>query len=146
MRKRKLICLSALLLALVACSTTERAMDVQFVSQNNVTGHIRVDSMVLRDSVFIRERSDTVFYTKYRTVYKERLKVDTVVRCDTLFRDREVVVEKVRESNEKRGLVWIVPLVALLLFLLWRAGLLPAVWNLILKGVRLCKRIFHLKE
>ena len=146
MRKRKLICLSALLLALVACSTAERAMDVQFVSQNNVTGHIRVDSVVLRDSVFIRERSDTVFYTKYRTVYKERLKVDTVVRCDTLFRDREVVVEKVRESNEKRGLVWIVPLVALLLFLLWRTGLLSAMWKLILKGVELCKRIFHLKE
>ena len=141
-----MICLSLSLSVLAACSTTEKAMDVQFVSQNNVVEHVRVDSIVLRDSVFIRERSDTVFYTKYRTVYKERLRVDTVLRCDTLFRDREVVVERVRDAGERnRGQIWKVPLVFLALFLLWRTGLLPAVWKLILKGVELCKRIFHLK-
>ena len=142
-----MICLSLSLSVLAACSTAEKAMDVQYLSQNNVTGHVRVDSVVLRDSIFIRERSDTVFYTKYRTVYKERLRVDTVLRCDTLFCDREVVVERGRDAGEKKkGLIWKVPLVALAFFLLWRTGLLSAVWKLILKGVELCKRIFHLKE
>ena len=145
MRKRVVICLSALLFA-AACSTVEKASNVQYVSQSNVAEHVRVDSVVLRDSIFIRERSDTVFYTKYCTVYKERLRVDTVIRCDTLYRDREVVVERVRKVGNSFGLLWKVPLAVLLLFLLWKAGLFPAVWNLILKGVELCKRIFHLKE
>lgn len=144
--RKTVICLSALLLILVACSTVEKAVDVQYVSQSNVSGHVRVDSVVLRDSVFVREQSDTVFYTKYRTIYKERLRVDTFLRCDTVFLDREVVVEKVREPAKKSGLVWKVPIVALLLFLLWRTGMLKAMWNLILKGVGLCKRVFHLKE
>ena len=87
-----------------------------------------------------------MFYTKYRTLYKERLRVDTVMRCDTLYRDREVVVERVREVGSRLGLLWKVPLAVLLLFLLWKAGLFPAVWKLILKGVELCKRIFRLKE
>ena len=119
---------------------------MQYVLQNNVAEHVRVDSVVLRDSIFIRECSDTVFYTKYRTLYKERLRVDTVMRCDTLYRDREVVVERVREVGSRLGLLWKVPLAVLLLFLLWKAGLFPAVWKLILKGVELCKRIFRLKE
>lgn len=144
--RKTVICLSALLLILVACSTVEKAMDVQYVSQSNVSGHVRVDSVVLRDSVFVREQSDTVFYTKYRTVYKERLRVDTFLRCDTVFLDREVVVEKLREPAKKSGLVWKVPIVALLLFLLWRTEVLSALWKLILKGVGLCKRVFHLKE
>ena len=73
-----------LLLSLVGCSTVENVNDVGIVSRNNLIECVRVDSVVLRDSVFIREKSDTVFYTKYRTVYKELLRVDTIVRCDTL--------------------------------------------------------------
>ena len=146
MRNVTKIILNLLLLPLFACSTVEKTSDVGFVSQQNFVGRTRVDSVLLRDSIFIRERSDTVFYTKYRTVYKERLRVDTVIRCDTLYRDREVVVERVRKVGNRFGLLWKVPLAVLLLFLLWKAGLFPAVWKLILKGVELCKRIFHLKE
>ena len=87
-----------------------------------------------------------MLFRSYRTVYKERLRVDTFLRCDTVFLDREVVVEKVREPTKKSSMVWKVPIVALLLFLLWRTGVLKAMWNLILKGVGLCKRVFHLKE
>ena len=141
-----IICLNIIMLSLAGCRTAESVRDVGLISQNNFVEHFRVDSVVTRDSVFVREKSDTVFYTKYRTVYKERLRVDTIVRCDTLFRDREVVVERVRDDGRKLGLMWKLPLVALLLFLLWRTGLWRVVWNYILKGVRLCIRIFRLKE
>ncbi|MBQ5889063.1 MAG: hypothetical protein IIW77_07315 [Bacteroidaceae bacterium] len=146
MRKRNVFCLSALLLAVVACTTVEKASDVHHFSQSSIAEHVKVDSIVLHDSIFIRERCDTVFYTKYRTIYKERLRVDTVLRCDTLFRDREVVVEKVNEVRNRLDMLWRVPLAILLFFLLWKAGVLPAVWNFILKGVESCKRIFHSKE
>ena len=76
--------------------------DVGIVSRNNLIECVRVDSVVLRDSVFIREKSDTVFYTKYRTVYKELLRVDTIVRCDTLYRDREVIVEREKPQKQEQ--------------------------------------------
>ncbi len=138
--------LSILLFFLTGCGAVENVSEVEFLSQNNFVEHLRVDSVMLHDSVFIREKSDTVFYTKYRTVYKERLRVDTIVRCDTLYRDREVVVESVRRESVwgKRGLFWKLSIVALL-FLLWRTGILRILWNLILKWCRICKRFFHLE-
>ena len=146
MKSRTRIILSALLLSLVACGTVQRSNDVELVAQNNYVGHTKADSVMLRDSIFIREKSDTVYYTKYRTIYKERLRVDTVVRCDTLYRDREVVVERVREVERGNSLYWILPLVALVLLLLWRTGLWSALLDVTMKTIDLCKRVFRSKE
>ena len=140
-------CLSVSLLLLVGCTAVEYSgSDVGLISQRDFAERIRVDSVVLRDSVFIRERSDTVFYTRYRTLYKERIRVDTIVRCDTLYRDREIVVERVRDGGSKSHYVFKLSFAALLLFLLWRTGLWRVLWNFILKGIQLCKRVFRLKE
>ena len=140
------IIVSALLLLLFACSTMEKTNDVGFVSQQNFVGRTRVDSVLLRDSIFIREKSDTVFYTKYRTLYKERLRVDTIVRCDTLYRDREVVVETVRNAGHGGAMLWKVAVAALALLLLWRTGGWRTLLNLILKVIELCRRVFRLRE
>ena len=134
------------MLSFVACGTVQRSNDVELVAQNNYVGHIKADSVMLRDSIFIREKSDTVYYTKYRTIYKERLRVDTVVRCDTLYRDREVVVERVREVERGNSLYWKLPLVALVLLLLWRTGLWSALLDVTMKTIDLCKRVFRSKE
>ena len=146
MKSRTRIILSALLLSLVACGTVQRSNDVELVAQNNYVGHTKADSVMLRDSIFIREKSDTVYYTKYRTIYKERLRVDTVVRCDTLYRDREVVVERVREVERRNSLYWKLLLVALVLLLLWRTGLWSALLDVTMKTIDLCKRVFRSKE
>ena len=146
MKSRTRIILSALLLSLAACGTVQRSNDVELVAQNNYVGHTKADSVMLRDSIFIREKSDTVYYTKYRTIYKERLRVDTVVRCDTLYRDREVVVERVREVERGNSLYWKLPLVALVLLLLWRTGLWSALLDVTMKTIDLCKRVFRSKE
>ena len=135
MRNVTKIILNLLLLPLFACSTVEKTSDVGFVSQQNFVGRTRVDSVMLRDSIFIREKSDTVFYTKYRTRYKERLRVDTIVRCDTLYRDREVVVESVRDGRLGSNLFWKVAVAALALLLLWRTGGWRALLNAIFKGM-----------
>ena len=146
MKSRTRIILSALLLSLAGCGTVQRSNDVELVAQNNYVGHTKADSVMLRDSIFIREKSDTVYYTKYRTIYKERLRVDTVVRCDTLYRDREVVVERVREVERRNSLYWKLPLVALVLLLLWRTGLWSALLDVTMKTIDLCKRVFRSKE
>ena len=140
------IILSALPFLLLACSTVRETNDTVYVSQDNFVGHTRVDSVLLRDSIFIREKSDTVFYTKYRTIYKERLRVDTIVRCDTIYREREVVVEKVRGAGSNKSFLWKVLLAVLALFLLWRTGWWRVLLNVILKVMDLCKRVFRSKE
>jgi hypothetical protein len=147
MRNVTKIILNLLLLPLFACSTVEKTSDVGFVSQQNFVGRTRVDSVMLRDSIFIREKSDTVFYTKYRTLYKERLRVDTIVRCDTLYRDREVVVERIRDEGCRSPFYRKLLPVALVLasIVLWRTGLWRVLLNVIMKAVELCKRVFRLK-
>ena len=140
------IILSVLPLLLFACSTVEKTNDVRYLSQDNFVGHTRVDSVLLRDSIFIREKSDTVFYTKYKAIYKERLRVDTIVRCDTIYREREVVVEKVRSAGSNISFQWKVLLAVLAFFLLWRTGWWRVLLNVILKVMDLCKRVFRSKE
>ncbi|MBR3916244.1 MAG: hypothetical protein IKJ49_03780, partial [Bacteroidaceae bacterium] len=78
------------------------------------------DSIVLHDSIIIREKADTVFFTKYKTAYKEIVRHDTVVVCDTLYRVRTVTVEK---NSGKCFSWWKLLPAALVLFLMWRFGL-----------------------
>ena len=53
---------------------TERVVDIQR------------DSIYVLDSVFVREAHDTIYITRWRTEYKEALRVDTfnIERIDTL--------------------------------------------------------------
>lgn len=39
---------------------------------------IRKDSIFVRDSVYVREKGDTVYLYKYKYVYKDKLTTDTV--------------------------------------------------------------------
>ena len=81
----KVMLLLALLLALMcSCKTyipvetvkteTERVVDIQR------------DSIYVLDSIYVREANDTIYIIKWRTEYKEALRVDTfnVERIDTL--------------------------------------------------------------
>ncbi|MBQ5644842.1 MAG: hypothetical protein IIV04_03980 [Bacteroidaceae bacterium] len=145
MERIKKILLSLLLLAFMGCSTVKRAGDTILLSSDNRVERIMVDSVIVRDSVFVKEKGDTVFYTKYRTFYKELLRVDSIVRRDTVFCDREVYVERSAATHSPLKCVVILLLCSLFLLLLWRTGLLSALWNLILKLCKLCIKVFHLK-
>lgn len=118
--------LSLLALILVGCRSVERN-EYDFFSTNRISEHIRIDSIVLHDSIFIREKSDTVFFTKYRTLYRERMVCDTVVRCDTVFVEREIEVEK------KEYFPLLLFITVLLSFFLWRSGALRVLWKLLVK-------------
>ena len=118
--------LSLLILFFAGCSSVERS-NFDFYSANRINEHVRIDSIVLHDSIFIREKSDTVFFTKYRTFYRERLLRDTVVQCDTIYVEREVSIEK------KDHFPYLLFFVAIILFLLWRSGVLGVLRKLFFK-------------
>lgn len=94
---------------------TERVVDIQR------------DSIYVLDSVFVREAHDTVYITKWRTEYKEALKVDTfrVERIDTLNTIVEVEKKLTKVQQLKMdvgaGVLYAVPiLIAVGLFVLYR--------------------------
>lgn len=141
------IVVSLLLLTMVGCAGVQKMENRAMMSANNYTERVVVaDSVIVRDSVFIREKADTVFFTKYRTLYKERLRVDTVICRDTLFVEKEIVVEKKYDSGKGCTAGWMSLGLGALLLLLWRTGVLRYVWNFIVKVVGVCIRVFRSKE
>ena len=124
----KIIVVSVLLLLITGCKVQETITD-----RTSTSTHIErvlVDSVALRDSIIIRERCDTVFYTKYRTLYKERLRIDTIIKCDTVYAERLV---SVNEKDNKKVLWWlIIPAIAVF----WKIGILDLLRNLIMKKIK----------
>ena len=125
MRTMMKILVSLLVLLVAGCKVQETTTNRTSTSTHHVG--VLVDSIALRDSIIIRERCDTVFFTKYSTLYKERLRVDTIIKCDTVYAERLVTV---KEKNSS-GLLWwlLVPVIAVL----WKIGLFDLLRKLIIK-------------
>lgn len=94
---------------------TERVVDIQR------------DSIYVLDSVFVREAHDTVYITKWRTEFKEALRVDTfnIVKVDSINTIVEVEKRLTKWQNAKMnigtGVLYAVPiLIAVGQFLLYR--------------------------
>lgn len=93
---------------------------------------VRVDSVWLRDSVYVERASgvtgDTIRIEHYRDRVQERLRVDTVykARVDSVAVREPYPVEVVKEVNKVKGWQWalmavgIVALMSVLLYVLYR--------------------------
>lgn len=100
-------------------------------STSTLIERVLVDSVLLRDSIIIRETCDTVYFTKFRTLYKERVRIDTVMKCDTLYTERVVSVKK--EKGNSKVLWWLlVPVIVLL----WKIGVLDLLRSVIMKRIK----------
>ena len=82
---------SLVVFVLCACRTVPENITSSDVKvHTGITGHIVRDSVFVHDSIYVRERPDTVFFTRYRTLYKENVVRDTVLLYDTLYKERIV--------------------------------------------------------
>lgn len=118
---------SLLLLAAMAAATScsPRIIEnIRYQRDTTYVQQVKVDSVYRRDSVFIREKGDTVI------IYKERIRDRYVFRHDTLrlVKVDSVAVERVKEVEVEKPLSawktakieafwWLVA--AVLLLLLW---------------------------
>lgn len=118
---------SLLLLAAMAAATSCSPRIIENISYKRDTTYIqqlKVDSVYRRDSVFIREKGDTVI------IYKERIRDRYVFRHDTLrlVKVDSVAVERIKEVKVEKPLSawetakieafwWLVA--SVLLLLLW---------------------------
>lgn len=119
-----------LLIAVAAllCSCKTQYVPVETVkTETERVVDIKRDSIYVLDSVFVREAHDTIYITRWRTEYKEALRIDTlnIERIDTLYRIVEVEVKLTKIQQLKMdvgaGVMYAVPiLIAVGLFVLYR--------------------------
>lgn len=117
--------LSFFILAMLVVSCSTKYVPVESVRVDSVhVERVRRDSVVLRDSVYILHRGDTVFKTKYKYLYRDRVLRDTFyhVKCDTVT--KVVKVEKELSFWQKKKIcfadafLYILPF--LLLYIIYR--------------------------
>jgi hypothetical protein len=79
-------------------------------AQTRVQVQTQIDSVLVyqRDSIYIRERSDTVFVEKWHTkiAYRDRLRIDTLRSSDTIRILDTVTETKEVEVNRVTGWQW----------------------------------------
>lgn len=114
----------AILLVMVTSCSPRIIETIRYQRDTTYVQQVKVDSVYRRDSVFVREKGDTVF------IYKERIRDRYVFRHDTLrlVKVDSVAVERVKEvkvekplsawKSAKIGAFWWL-VAALLLLLLW---------------------------
>ena len=108
----RLVALFSVLL-LCGCGTS-RLADAERRSVSSRVESLLRDSVFVHDSIFVEKRADTVIRERVRTLYRERVRVDTFLLRDTLVSERVETMEKV--VHRPPSLWWLLFAAALLLF------------------------------
>ena len=119
------ILLALAVLCMMSCTTTQY-VPVETVRTDSVRiVDVRRDSVYVMDSVIVKSKADTVYVTRWRSEYKEALRVDTflVERIDTLNTIVEVEKKLSKWQQTKMdvgaGVLYAVPIL-IALFILYR--------------------------
>lgn len=95
---------SIIVAALLLASSCSPKIYERVVYQKDTTYVSKIDSIYKyeRDSVFVKEKGDTVYKYVERIRYRDRYKVDTLVKV----RVDSVSVERVKEVKVEKPLSW----------------------------------------
>ena len=92
------------LVMMCSCKSQERVVTVYSHSTDTLTQtKVERDSIYAHDSIYVRDRGDTVWIERWHTRWRERLLADTVyvAKCDTLTK-----TETITEYREKELTWW----------------------------------------
>ena len=113
-----------IILALISCICLIGCKSVQYVPVENTIvkteykNSISYDSIYFTDSVYIREKNDTVYIENIKYRYKYVSNIDTIVKNDTITNTTIQEVEVIKEVNKLKW--WQTALMALgILFLVY---------------------------
>lgn len=65
-------------LLLASCSTTKYVPVIEYRTDTIWQKQIVTDSVIIRDSTIIERRGDTVFFDRWHTRWRDRVRIDTV--------------------------------------------------------------------
>lgn len=87
-------------LLLASCKQTEYVQVVEHHTDSlYITSQLR-DSIYLHDSVYVREKGDTILMERWHTAWRERVRTDTVIVQRTDSIPMPYIVEKVVEKSK----------------------------------------------
>lgn len=95
--------LALILLATLALSCSPRVYE-RVIIQRDTTQIVKIDSVryFQHDSVYVKEKGDTVYKYVEHIRYRDRVKIDTLVRV----RIDSVAVERIKEVKVEKPLSW----------------------------------------
>ena len=89
-------CTTTLVWMLQSCKTTDCIPET--IVRDSIRVEQRLDSIYIyqHDSIFIKEKADTIWVEKYITRYKDvlQVRVDTIIQDNSVVEVKEVEVEK----------------------------------------------------
>jgi hypothetical protein len=118
-----LTALLLILLALNSCATQNPLISVPRNDSIVIRDRFVRDSIIVRDSIFVRLKNDTVFIDRWHNLWRDR----TVATTDTVYKDKEVLVQLPPE----RYIPW-----------LYRVALYVCIALVLLIVIRICVRRF----
>jgi len=98
-----IIAIIAILLAIIlfsSCKTNPIYIPVETIKTEYKNKYLR-DSIYHYDSIYVKEKGDSVLIEKYKNIYIDRLKTDTVLRRDSVQVPYPIV--EYREINKISG-------------------------------------------
>lgn len=100
---RRIIYIILSILILASCQTQKQVqVPIETVKVEYITDYKR-DSIFVHDSIDRYKEGDTVYQTKYKYIYRQINKTDTVIKTDTI--PKIVTVEKI-EVKEVNKIKW----------------------------------------
>lgn len=94
----ELVAFALLALLVTSCGAARKQIETIYLRDTTYISKVQVDSVFRRDSVFVKEKNDTIYIYKEKVRDRYRLLRDTVYRhkVDSVYIDRvrEVKVEK----------------------------------------------------
>ena len=95
---RRLLAIVCAVMMLSSCGALRKQIETVYVRDTTYISKVQVDSVFKRDSVFIKEKNDTIYVYKEKVRDRYRLLRDTIYQhsVDSVYIDkvREVKVEK----------------------------------------------------
>ena len=119
-------------LLFVSCITRQVQLNNSHNSQKYIERFIR-DSMLIRDSIYVKETPDTVYKTQWRTVFRDRVRTDTLFVKDTLYKEKQFD-EPVSYSNATGkgwGRLFGFAVALFVAIILWRCGIFDLVSHIV---------------
>ena len=102
---RRLLTIACSIMMLSSCGALRKQIETAYVRDTTYISKVQVDSVFKRDSIFMREKNDTIYVYKEKVRDRYRLLRDTVYQhsVDSVYVDkvREVKVEKQLNAWQK---------------------------------------------
>ena len=102
---RRLLTIVCAVMILSSCGVLRKQIETVYVRDTTYISKVQVDSVFKRDSIFVREKNDTIYVYKEKVRDRYRLLRDTVYQhsVDSVYVDkvREVKVEKQLNAWQK---------------------------------------------